>query len=252
MLTAPTLAGLPDRVERSTPGRRLVGFVLELVLSTLTLGIGWLVWSLFVWGRGQTPAKQLLGMTVVVAGTRRPAGWWRMLARELLLKTTVGIIPLLAIVFAPDDSYWSLIAFPLMIVVHSWLIWDPFQQQLWDKLADTVVVDDPFHQLESRSAGTRAKAGATPLTGTSAASIEPLPPAVEQVTRAAEYLRHGMPDVALKLLRGAAEDARRRRDRQALEGLIRLINRRRSRIPAHLVWQADAIVEIARRGLRDD
>lgn len=60
-----------------------------------------------------------------------------------------------------------------------------------------------------------------------------------------------MPDVALKLLRGAAEDARRRHDAEALHGLLRLMARVRARVPAQLAWQADLIAEIAQRRLEE-
>jgi len=113
----------------------------------VTLGIGWAVWSLIVWRNGQTPAKQLLGTTVVVETIRKAAGWWRMLWRELVLKSAVGTIPSLLVFTAAPRAYWWL-ALPLTIALYCWLLWDPFRQQLWDKLAGTLVVDDPFHQLE--------------------------------------------------------------------------------------------------------
>ena len=39
---------------------RLGAIALDSVLSVLTLGIGWLIWSFIVWGDGQTPAKKIL------------------------------------------------------------------------------------------------------------------------------------------------------------------------------------------------
>ncbi len=205
----------------------------------MTLGIGWAVWSLIVWRNGQTPAKQLLGTTVVVETIRKAAGWWRMLWRELVLKSAVGTIPSLLVFTAAPRAYWWL-ALPLTIALYCWLLWDPFRQQLWDKLAGTLVVDDPFHQLEGGPGLSRPQA-VDPL--------EDLSPAAEQVARAAEDLRQEMPDVALKLLRGPAEDARRRHDAEALHGLLRLMAGVRPRIPAQLAWQADLIAEIAQRGL---
>src|SRR6476661_4276701 len=50
----------PATVRLSSAWRRLGGYLLEGLLILLTLLIGWLVWSIIVWGRGQTPAKQLL------------------------------------------------------------------------------------------------------------------------------------------------------------------------------------------------
>lgn len=57
-------------------GRRLAEYVLDAVLFAFTLGIGWLIWLLVVGGRGQSPAKQLLGIHVVRAdGSRAGLGW---------------------------------------------------------------------------------------------------------------------------------------------------------------------------------
>jgi hypothetical protein len=57
---------LPDGVQLASIGRRIGAFFLAIPLSIVTLGIGYAVWGLIVWGRGQTPALQVLGM-------RRPA-----------------------------------------------------------------------------------------------------------------------------------------------------------------------------------
>src|SRR5881275_1386914 len=69
------VAGLPPGVRLSSPGRRLGAHLLEVLLIVVTLGLGWMVWSLIVWARGQTPAKQLLGMHVVKLSAASPAGW---------------------------------------------------------------------------------------------------------------------------------------------------------------------------------
>jgi hypothetical protein len=39
------------------------------------LEIGWLIWSLIVWGQGQTPGKQILKMRVYDKTTSKPAKW---------------------------------------------------------------------------------------------------------------------------------------------------------------------------------
>ena len=46
-------------------GRRLGAFLLEPLLFAVTLVVGWLIWSLIVYSRGQTPAKQVLKMRVI-------------------------------------------------------------------------------------------------------------------------------------------------------------------------------------------
>lgn len=59
---------------------RFGGLMLDFALNFLTLGVGWFVWFLFIAGRGQTPAKQLLRMQVVRESTGTPgfaATFWR-------------------------------------------------------------------------------------------------------------------------------------------------------------------------------
>ena len=63
-------------------------YVLDIVLFAFTLGIGWLIWLLVVGGRGQNPAKQLLGVHVVRADGSR-AGLGLMLLREIVAKWAV-------------------------------------------------------------------------------------------------------------------------------------------------------------------
>ena len=48
---------------RASVQHRLGGNVLDVALlftSAITLFLGWLIWSLVLWGQGQTPAKQVL------------------------------------------------------------------------------------------------------------------------------------------------------------------------------------------------
>ena len=49
----------------SSPAKRFAGHMLEIGLLIVTLFAGWVVWSVIAYGRGQTPAKQLLNMRVV-------------------------------------------------------------------------------------------------------------------------------------------------------------------------------------------
>ena len=54
-------------------GHRLGGKAVDFALSLVTLNIGWLIWSLVVWGNGQTPGKQILKMRVYDKTTGKPA-----------------------------------------------------------------------------------------------------------------------------------------------------------------------------------
>jgi hypothetical protein len=70
---------LPVGVELATIGRRIGAFFLSFPLFIVTLGIGYAIWGLVVWGQGQTPALQVLGMRRIdrpdhMGGLFRPHG----------------------------------------------------------------------------------------------------------------------------------------------------------------------------------
>lgn len=70
---------------KANPRHRLAGALLDIVFCWLTLGIGWFIWSLVVWGRGQTPGKQIVKLRVYDKTTGRPVRWGHMLIRQYLL-----------------------------------------------------------------------------------------------------------------------------------------------------------------------
>ena len=70
---------------------RLGAYALDAVLSVLTLGIGWLIWSFIVWGEGQTPGKKILKIRVRNFDSGAVATWGHMAVRELLVPMTVAI-----------------------------------------------------------------------------------------------------------------------------------------------------------------
>jgi uncharacterized RDD family membrane protein YckC len=124
------IEGAPAGVHLSSPGRRFGAYLLEGVLVVVTLFVGWLVWALIVFGRGQTPAKQLLGMRAIKLRTGMKAGWGTMFLREFVAKLIIGFLA------------WFTLG-----IVYFWLIWDKNNQELWDKIVDTVIVNDPNKQL---------------------------------------------------------------------------------------------------------
>jgi uncharacterized RDD family membrane protein YckC len=122
---------LPPGVVVSTAGKRLGGYALELLLIIVTLFIGWLIWSLVVWGNSTSPAKQLLKMKVLKKDTGLRASYGTMVLRELVGKwLIVGIV---------IGSICGIVA----LILDFMLLWDKDRQQLWDKIAGTIVVDDP-------------------------------------------------------------------------------------------------------------
>jgi hypothetical protein len=115
-------------------GRRLEALGLTLLLLIVTLGIGWLVWSVLEWRNGRTPSYRLLGLRVIRRDDGRPIGLARSLVRSgicctLLVVPTVVIGGVVAISFAigasPPDG----------------LLRQP-RAAPWDRLTATTVIDE--------------------------------------------------------------------------------------------------------------
>jgi hypothetical protein len=117
-----------------SPWGRLGAYVLEGLLATVTLGIGWLIWAAMIAGTGQTPAKRLLKQRVINADTLRPAGFAKMFFVRGLLG---GIVAGFAITF----TVGILLFMPF---------WDKRNQNLWDKVSNTYVVHDPNDQWATK------------------------------------------------------------------------------------------------------
>ena len=71
---------------------RLGSFLLDLGLMVVTLFIGWVIWNLYTWKTGQTPAKRLLRQVVVDVNTGEVFSWSRMALREFAVKGAAGNI----------------------------------------------------------------------------------------------------------------------------------------------------------------
>jgi uncharacterized RDD family membrane protein YckC len=126
----------------SSVRRRFYAYVLDCILSVLTLGIGWIIWSLLAWRRGQSPAKQLMGMYVVHDG--RPASWKRMAAREILAKGVAGLV-CGAIIYAArglSAPAYLLVSALALIPYYFWMVFDAENRALWDQPAGTHVVEE--------------------------------------------------------------------------------------------------------------
>jgi uncharacterized RDD family membrane protein YckC len=117
---------LPQGVELASVGRRIGAWFLAIPLLIVTLGIGYVIWGLIVWGRGQTPALQVLGMRCWRPETGRPAGWWWMALRETVGRFAEGILSIITL----------LVSFILMLTRKE-------RQSIHDLIAGTVVVHDP-------------------------------------------------------------------------------------------------------------
>ncbi|NDF44015.1 MAG: hypothetical protein EB137_05520, partial [Actinobacteria bacterium] len=64
--------------------------LLDAALLVVTLVIGWIIWSLYTWQTGQSPAKRILKQAVVDAKTGERFTWAKMALREFAVKGLAG------------------------------------------------------------------------------------------------------------------------------------------------------------------
>jgi len=117
---------LPNGTELASVGRRIGAGFLTIPLAIATLGVGYIIWGLIVWGNGQTPALQVLGMRAWRPETGRVAGFWFMALREIpgrIINHVLGMVTLLT-------SFVLFVAGRQHKALHDWI-------------AGTVVLHDP-------------------------------------------------------------------------------------------------------------
>ncbi|MGH8897341.1 MAG: RDD family protein [Egibacteraceae bacterium] len=106
------------------PSTRLASWAVEFVLAIVTLGFGWLVWAAMAAGKGQTPAKQVIGLQVVDAQTNEPVGFGKMFWVR-------GILGLIVASIAFGITFGVLLLMPL---------WDRQNRTIYEALSGTLVV----------------------------------------------------------------------------------------------------------------
>ena len=124
---AQATTAVPEGTVLSSLGKRFGGALLTGVLIVVTLGIGYLIWAAIAYGKGQTPAKQILKMYVIDTETGLPATWGKMFLRGFVIdgvlnSITSGIFGLLSAI---------------------WIFTNPQRQRLTDLMLKTIVVDAP-------------------------------------------------------------------------------------------------------------
>jgi len=122
---------LPDGVVLTRMGKRFLALVLDIVLFILTLVIGYVIWSLIIWDRGQSPGKHLTGIRVARVEDGGTADWGLMFKREFLLKFLLVSV----LLSGPTGgiAWW---------IDNLWAFFDGDRQTLHDKVVHTVVVED--------------------------------------------------------------------------------------------------------------
>ena len=125
---APQPMAFPQGVAVASPWLRFGAYLLEGVLMTVTLGIGWVIWAFMTGPTGQTPAKKLLGLRVIKADTGQPAG----LGHMFWMRGIVG-------------GFVASLAITVTLGVLAFMpFWDQNNQNIWDKISNCYVVTDPY------------------------------------------------------------------------------------------------------------
>lgn len=137
--TVPTYGANDSNWRLASFQHRLGAYALDCALAFVTLGIGWMIWSLVVWGQGQTPAKKILKIRVYAANTQRPATWGHMAVREFLLMLAIGISAGVLNLFTIVVGTIGIIAWYVLEIV--WYF-TKGQRTLRDTLVKTLVVNE--------------------------------------------------------------------------------------------------------------
>ncbi len=128
---------LPQDTELASIGRRIGSWFLAIPLAIVTLGIGYIIWGLIVWGRGQTPTQQVLGMRTWHPQSAQRADWWRMALREIVGGIVTGILSFIT----------ELLSLILMVTGRE-------RKCLADHIASTVILRDPNNTLAAEPRAT--------------------------------------------------------------------------------------------------
>ena len=121
---------VPDGTEMASHGRRIGAYFLAIPLAIVTLGIGYIIWGLIIWGNGQTPALQVLGMRVWRPAENQVANFWQMALREVVGRLAESILGI----------FTQLTSFVLFLTGRE-------RKALHDHIAGTVVLYDPTKVL---------------------------------------------------------------------------------------------------------
>jgi len=103
---------------------RFGSYLLNGLLSVVTLGIGWLVWAMITWSNDSAnPAQKILGLKVVKKDTGQPLTWGEMFIRNFLLGVLVyGVL------------------LNILILVDIFKVFGSERQRVLDNMAGSVVV----------------------------------------------------------------------------------------------------------------
>jgi len=129
---------------------RLGGKAVDYAMYSVTFGIGWLIWSLVVWGQGQTPGKQIVKLRVYNKTNLKRVTWGHMALREFALPITPSIIFWISIVSSGgleklSDTFVGIVVVALIVVFlmdSLWIFMDGNRNRLVDVIAKTDVLNE--------------------------------------------------------------------------------------------------------------
>jgi uncharacterized RDD family membrane protein YckC len=124
---------LPAGTQLASVGRRIGAYFLAIPLAIITLGIGYLIWGLILWNKGQSPALKVLGMRVWRPESQRNASFGFMALRNIVGAIVENIVGLIT----------GLISFIMFLVTKE-------HKSLHDLIGGTVVLYDPNNTLEGK------------------------------------------------------------------------------------------------------
>jgi uncharacterized RDD family membrane protein YckC len=145
----------PAEYQLASPGHRIGAQFVDIGLYIVTLGIGWLIWNLIMWGQGQTPAKNLLKIRVVDEKKFKPANWGHMCVRQALIPGAISLVfyvPYLMILvsgaavgfglFGAISLGVCLIAVLVVYIIDFVWLFGPKRKRLIDYWAKTIVINE--------------------------------------------------------------------------------------------------------------
>jgi hypothetical protein len=115
---------------------------ITVALVVATLGVGWLVWSVFEWRHGRTASYRLTGLRVVRRSSGQPIGLCRSVVRNAVCCTLLLVPVIVACVLIG-------FAFVMGASPPNDLLRKP-RRAPWDILTDTEVLNERGRASDSR------------------------------------------------------------------------------------------------------
>lgn len=134
---------------------RLGGKAVDAAMYLVTFGIGWWIWSLVIWGQGQTPGKQIVKLRVFNKVNQRLVTWGHMALREFVLPLSLTVWLWIAVgVGSTDESlntdnefilFSGVLAFAALIVGLLDIFWI-FKNDQRNRLVDVIAKTDVLNE----------------------------------------------------------------------------------------------------------